>query len=519
MNKSLLEKLLDFYHITYEEYLSLVRDVSLDTFAEGHQFDDIDKAVNLVKETMNNNGKIIIYGDYDADGIMGTSILIKMFSYLDYVADYYIPSRYLEGYGLTLKHAQEYVENGYSLLIAVDNGISAFEPIEYLHNHGVKVLVLDHHQVQEEIPLADVIIHPTYSHFSLEASSGAFTAFMFSCALLGRKDKYLATLASISLISDMMPLKNFNRDLLRICTENYKVGEFLPIDLLADKEGFNYEIIGMKIAPRINSIGRIIEDNSVNEIVRFFTSDDQGFILNYFSYILQTNELRKNLSKEMVGESFDFDNSHAIVVLGDYKEGIIGLIANNLMNKYHVPTIVFTKSLDGTYKGSARSPEGFDIVKAFNELSPHLLTFGGHAMAGGCSIKAEKYEEFKKAFISLAESTPMEYVEHPTIDIGFNDFNMENYELINSFSPFGEGWSAPSFKLKHVKTSVLTYSKDSNHILTMVGRNLKIVGFNFPKKEIEKNMFINIIGGFKKTYYRSVATLEFRISKIEACDN
>ena len=129
MNKPLLEKLLDFYNISYDEYLYMTRDVSLDTFQGGHQFDDIDNAVKLVKDAIANKDKIMIYGDYDADGIMGTSILVKMFQYLDVVVDYYVPSRYVDGYGLSLEHAKEYVKNGYNLVITVDNGISAFEPI------------------------------------------------------------------------------------------------------------------------------------------------------------------------------------------------------------------------------------------------------------------------------------------------------------------------------------------------------------------------------------------------------
>ena len=237
------------------------------------------KAVNLVKEVIAHKGKIVIYGDYDCDGVMGTSILVKMFEYLDVVVDYYLPNRYEDGYGLTIKHAEEYVKAGYELVITVDNGISCFEPIDLLKKAGTKVLILDHHQVQESVPNADAICHPTYSHFGEVASSGAFTAFMFSIALLGRTDKYLATLAAISLISDMMPLHEYNRDLLRAVFKTYIPGEFLAIDLLADHDAIDENVIGMKIAPRINSIGRLAEDSSINEIVKYFVTDNKEFVL------------------------------------------------------------------------------------------------------------------------------------------------------------------------------------------------------------------------------------------------
>ena len=519
MNRSLLEKLLDYYHISYDEYVYMTRNVSLDTFYQGHQFDDIDNALKVVKEAIANKDKIMIYGDYDADGVMGTSILVKMFQYLDVVVSYYIPSRYIDGYGLTLEHAKEYVKNGYKLVITVDNGISAFEPIAYLKDNGVKVLILDHHQEQGEVPVADAICHPTYSKFGETASSGAFTAFIYSIALLGRVDKYLSILAAISLISDMMPLRDYNRDLLRAVFKIYKPKEFLPIDLLADGEMLDENVIGMKIAPRINSIGRLCEDTSINDIVLFFTSDDRDYILNYFSYIVDMNDTRKNLSKENADNLYASEGEKAIVIIGDYKEGLIGLIANSLVNKYHVPTVVFTKSINDEYKGSARAPEGFDIVSAFNSLSDLLITFGGHALAGGCSLKAENYEEFKKCFVQLAENTPIVYIEHPSIEINFSEINLENYELINSFSPFGEAWKVPSFKIKHIKTDSLMYSRDGKHILTSVGSSLRLVGFNFSKEFMSDYSFVNIIGVLAKTSFRGNTYIEFRIKEIENYKN
>lgn len=514
MNKSLLERLLDYFHIDYQEYLKITAPTSLDSFADGHQFDDINKAVNLVKEVIAKHGKIIIYGDYDADGVMGTSILVKMFEYLGVVVDYYIPNRYIDGYGLTVQHAQEYIDAKYDLVITVDNGITAFEPIELLHNHGVKVLILDHHQNKEEVPVADAICHPIYSRFGDTASSGAFTAFMFSISLLGRIDKYLATLASISLISDMMPLLDYNRNLLRSVFKVYKQGEFYALDLLGDNEPFNETLIGMKIAPRINSIGRLCEDTSINEIVKYFITDDKEFILNYHAHILQMNDARKQISKIEIDESQFLPSDKAIVIKGDYKEGIIGLIANSLMIKYQIPVVVFANSIDQTLKGSARAPEGFDIVEAFNELSDILLTSGGHSMAGGCSINESDFLTFKKRFMDIALNKPLKKVEHPCIEIGMSELSLENYELINSFGPFGESWAAPMFKLKRIKVSTLMYSRDHKHIITSLGNKQKLIYFNYPK-EIENYNFIDVIGSINKKIYQGFSYLEFSVKEAE----
>lgn len=519
MHDTLLKRLLNFYHIDEKDYEELIKPYDLSNFASGHTFDDIDNAVKLVKEVMFHKGKIIIYGDYDADGIMGTSILMKMFEYLDYVSDYYIPSRYLDGYGLNMKHAEEYVNNGYELVITVDNGISAFEPIKYLKENGVKVLILDHHQVQEEVPIADAICHPTYSNFGDIASSGAFTAFIYSISLLNRVDKYLATLASISLISDMMPLKGYNRNLLRAVFASYQVGEFLPIDLLADHEQLDEVVIGMKIAPRINSIGRLAEDESVNDVVKFFISKNKDAILNYYSHIVRINEERKLLSKSTSESIKVDDNKKAIILLGEYKEGLIGLIANSLVNKYHLPTIVFTKSVDGSLKGSARAPEGFNVVESFNKLNSYLITFGGHAAAGGCSLEPSKYNDFINAYYALAESTPLEYVPHDAIDIYINELNNETYELVRTFSPFGEDWQEPLFKLARIKTEKLLFSRDNNHILTSVGNSLRLIGFNFSKDKVQEFPFVDMIGTIKKTMYKGYTYIEFHIKEIQESKN
>ena len=468
MSESLLNKLLDFYHISYDDYLSITKEVSLDNFDNGHKFDQMDDAVKLVREVIDHHGKITVYGDYDADGIMGTSIIVKSFQYLGINIDYYIPNRYQDGYGLTLKYAEKCVKEGYELVILVDNGISAFEPIKFLKKHGVKTLVLDHHQVQEEIPDADVICHPIYSNYGKISSSGAYTAFIFSINLLGRVDKYLSVLASISLISDMMPLLEYNRNLLRSVFATYKKREFLPIDYLLDGEALDENEIGMKLAPRINSIGRLVDDETICNVVKFLTTDDEEFILNYFEYVVDMNTERKNITKKDAEELIVDPNQKAIVLLGDYKEGMIGLIANSIVNKYHVPTIVLCKSIDGL-KGSARAPEGYDIVKIFNSLSDILTDFGGHSLAGGCSLNESDYDIFKERFIAEVTSQEVVYVPHPVIDIAFSEVNYENYELIQSFSPFGESWEAPSFRIKHIKTDVLTFSRDEKHIICKVG--------------------------------------------------
>lgn len=515
--ENLFSRLLKYYSITEKDFEELNKNINPQTFVNTYSFSHVKDAVNLVNNAINNSKKIIIYGDYDADGIMGTSILCKMFQYLDYPVSHYIPSRYKDGYGINVAQTQRIIKENYGLVICVDNGISANEPIKLLRDNNIDVLVLDHHEVPEELPLANVIMHPKYSNLGDFYTSGASVAFFFSVYMLKRFDKYLSTLAAISIISDMMPLKGYNRDLLRIVFGQYKDGEFQAIDLLKGNDEFDENSIGMSIAPKINSVGRIVEDESINDVVEYFSTTNQDLLLTYFNWIEELNNVRKQASKSQSENEIAFDeNKKSIVVLVDEKEGLIGLIANSLMNKYKKPTIVFTYNKEqDLLKGSCRSLDGFDVVKAFNSLSDILLAFGGHSLAGGCSIKQEKLEEFKTRFEEFASNNPIIFKEKDSIPLSITEISFENYELIKKFGPFGEGWKKPIFSLDNIRTDSLRFSKDLSHIITQIGTNSKITGFNISKSRVEKFSSLNFIGSLRVSSYKGTKNIEFLISDLK----
>ena len=515
--ESLFTRLLDYYQISEDDYRLLTMPVNQDNFATGHSFKDMAKCVAMVKAAVKVNKKIFIYGDYDADGIMSVSILVKMFSYLNYPVSYHIPNRYLDGYGLTLKRSQEIVEKGFDMLITVDNGVTAFEGINYAKEHGLEVLIFDHHQPDVTLPNADAILHPSISEFGEVATSAGFVTFMFALNYLGRFDQYLATLASISLVSDMMPLVSYNRNLLRLAINLYKENSFFNIDLLKEKDAFNEVSIGMKIAPKINAIGRLIDDdNYLSRTVEFFTKEDKKLLLNYNQWINNINNERKDLTKEAVDNSQDIDTSEAaIVTIIEQKEGIIGLIANNLVKKYCKPVVVFALDQSGEfYKGSSRAPKGFNVVDAFNQCADLLEACGGHAMAGGCTIKKENFEAFKKAFIEIAAHTEITQDDANVIPLYINDINMENYQLVETFSPFGETWPAPRFKLSRIKAASLMYSRDLQHILTNIGNSARLTGFYFDKERMSHYQYVDMFGTLRLSTYFNKTTVEFLISEI-----
>ena len=274
----------------------------------------------------------------------------------------------------------------------------------------------------------------------------------------------------------------------------------------------------MKIAPKINAIGRIIDDNDdIKKTVVYFTSDDRSLLLNYNLWINHVNGLRKEITKSAIeaAKNIDVDQA-AIVAIINQKEGIIGLIANGFVKKHNKPTIIFALDSSGEfYKGSCRAPQGFNVVNAFNELSEYIAASGGHAMAGGCSIKIENYEIFKEKFIALAESfPPAVVVKMDTIDLYINEITRDNYELVNSFSPFGENWPNPHFKLSRIRVDSLLYSRDGQHITTSIGNFAKLTGFHFSRDEMSKYQYIDMIGTLRLSTYYGKTSVEFLINEI-----
>lgn len=515
--ETLFQRLLNYYHMSKEEYLLLNKKFTEEDFTDGHYFKNMENATSLVEEAMSNHEKILIYGDYDADGVMGTSILYKAFLLRNYQVSYYVPNRYHDGYGITLMKAQEAVKNGFGLVICVDNGVSAFDAIDYLKAHNVKVLVIDHHTIQERIVSADVIIHPQYSEFGDIATSGAFTAFMFTISFLGYFDKYLSTLAAISIISDMMPIKGYNHHFLRLVFSKYQEGEFPSIDILKEEDIFDENSIGLKIAPKINAVGRLIDNESINDLVQYFVTTDKDQLYSLATWITDINLLRKNESKILNEKYLNLANDEpATVINSSIKEGLIGLVANGLCSSNNKPTIVFTPCDDQTIlKGSARAPEGFNVVDCFNELSDLLLTSGGHPSAGGCSIKSSDFDLFKKRFIAYTSSHPVVKTKKEAITLYLTEINANNYALIKTFAPFGEGYKAPIFVLPRIMSSVLTFSKTGEHILYSLGMGTKIVGFNFSKTKVNEQPFISLTGTLRSSVYRGYQNIEFVVKSID----
>lgn len=512
---SFKEKLLEYYHLNDKAFEELTKPISAIKLKDPKNIEIISKIKERIFKAINSKEKIIVYGDYDCDGISATSIMVKTFQMLNYPVSYYIPIRYKDGYGLNVENVEKIAKAGFSLIITVDNGISQHDAINKANELGIDVIVVDHHEVPEVPVNAYAILHPTVSNISSIIASGGYMSLFLSAGLLGHYDDYLVTIAGLSVISDLMELKDYNRDVVKLALNNLKIHKYKPLVYLLDSPIITEKSFSLEIAPKINAVGRLLEDKNINLLVKYLVSEDDGEISKIGAWIKNNNELRKTLTKEAVENlPTDFKNEDGIVLKLDVKEGLIGLIANRLMSENNVPSIIFTNdSTDASLlKGSIRSKEGFNVQKAFEQLHKYMIAGGGHALAGGLTIKASDFENFKKDFLDICKEHKFSQENVPDIEISLKEINFENYEILRELSPFGMSFQEPRFSLKNIPTKSLQFISFGKHLSTPISINSKLLGFNMPEQEIKKMLDIDLFGSLMETSFKDRITLEFRVS-------
>ena len=514
---NLLEKLLNHYDLSLEEYEYLSRPIENVKLIDPNSIGVMARIKERIFKAIERKEKIIIYGDYDCDGISATTIMVKTFELLNYPVSYYIPSRYLDGYGLNVTNTEKIADKGFNLIIAVDNGVSAFEAIDLANEKGIDVIVVDHHELPEKDVNAYAILHPIHSKVNEVVASAGHMALYLSSALLNRYEPYLVTIAGLSVISDLMELKDYNRDVTRLAIEYLKKYRFEALTNLMDNEQINELTLGLDIAPKINAVGRLVTDTSINRLVKYLTTDNTFERSSLLSWIIKLNDERKELTKaasEKIDEEIDTTEA-GIVAISDMKEGLIGLIANRLLSLHNKPTCLFTYENDNKeiLKGSMRSKNGFNVIDIINMNQDILLSGGGHSSAGGVSINIKDFPLFKQRFNEYASTHPLVDETKGEIELSLNEITMENYEIVNSFSPFGMGFKEPEFVVKHISTRSLQFISFGKHISEPLSMNTRLLGFNMPSYEVQEHQYIDIYGKFYLNIYRGRKTLEYRITK------
>lgn len=516
--ETLFEKLLDYYSLSKEDFNELSKNPEDIKLIDPNSILGMDKVKNRILKAIKNKEKIIVYGDYDCDGIVATSIMVKTFQKLNYPVSYYVPCRYIDGYGSNIENIKKIASNGFNLLILVDNGISANEEIELANSLNLDVIIIDHHEPGETLPNAVGIIHPFVSKISSISGSAGYMSLFVSAALLGEYDHYLVTLAGVSTVSDMMELKEYNRDVVKIAISNLRKYRYKQLISLCDSDVISEKTFSLELAPKINAVGRLIKNKNINLLVKYLTSEEEN--CQILDWINSVNESRKMMTKE-ISESLEVDvkDKPCLVIKSNILEGLIGLVANRLMNQYNLTTIVFTpnENDESLLKGSIRTKEGFNVVKAFASLEKYIQGGGGHAQAGGLTIKASDFDDFKTEFEKLCILYPIKEVEKKHIEISLKDITMENYDLIRKFAPFGVGFPEPLFRINNLPTKGLRFvGMNSNTLSTELSLSSKLLGFNMKKDEVQSHSFIDIFGTFNLNVSSRFGTsLEYRISEFK----
>lgn len=443
------------------------------------EFRDLKLSVDLLAEAIATQDKILICGDYDADGMTSTALLIRALSHLGADVDYAIPSRMKEGYGINTRIVEDCAEAGVGIILTVDNGISAYEPIARAVELGITVIVTDHHDLPEILPPADAILNPKLlsAHSPYLGLAGVGVAYILAVStaqhlgkLQGLTDQLLE-LFTLGTIADLAPLVGVNRRWLRRGLKKLPQSKLAGVQALMQMSGVNDEQkqvkpddIGFRLGPRINAVGRIGDPQMVIELL---TTDDAGIALERAMQCEQINRQRQILCEQIEAEAVRLveetpilwkSDRILVVVHPQWHHGVIGIVASRLVERYGVPVFIGTYEEDPTtIRGSARSIPEFHVFEALEYCRDLLGKFGGHQAAGGFSFKSENLDLFKQRLSQFAhQCLKVEYLK-PLVKIdaqaNFSQLTTALYQQIDSLQPWGIGNDFPVFWSENVKVT------------------------------------------------------------------
>ena len=439
---------------------------------------DMDKAVERIEKAVKAGEKVMIYGDYDVDGTTAVSLVYKFLSQIGHKnLLFYIPDRYVDGYGISIRSIDHAVRKGVTLVIALDCGIKAVEKVAYAKQKGVDFIICDHHLPAEEIPQAVAVLDPKRPdcNYPFDELSGCGVGFKLVEAYARRNRipfreiEHLLDLLVVSIASDIVPLVDENRILAYYGLKKLNSAPskgLLSIIKICGLEGHNITIddIVFKIGPRINAAGRMrMDEEDANAApsgghaaVSLLIEGNELEAMKFGDVIDSYNQDRKSIDRNVTQEAHDYVEANpelkarksTVIYNPKWMKGIVGIVASRLIETYYRPTVVLTKS-NGFVTGSARSVVGFDLYQAVESCSDLLENFGGHMYAAGLTMREENVEAFTKRFNDYVEKNIDPSILVPQVDIDsellFSDITDEFHRQLNSFQPFGPGNSAPVF--------------------------------------------------------------------------
>ena len=475
---------------------------SLNDLYDPFCFKDMEKGVEKVISALKENERIMIFGDYDVDGITSASLMYLVLTKLGAQVSYYLPNRLVEGYGLSEEGILEAERRGAKLIISVDCGINAVKEVDFAKKKGIDCIITDHHEPAETLPDACAIINPkqegeTYKGKEL---SGVGVAFKLAQAIyrkLGQDEKELEDhldLVALGTAADIVPLLGENRILTRYgllqVAKTSKPGlkSLIFISGLMGKEIGTGQVVFI-LAPRINAVGRL---GDAERAIKLLTTRDERLASEISRVLDEENRKRKTIDEEtldqaleLIQEEVDLENDKAIILASaGWHQGVIGIVASRVAERFYRPTVMI--SIDGEEgKGSARSIPGFHLFEALKECEDCLLKYGGHKYAAGLSISSKEVESFKEKFklVSSRRIKDEDLIPRLSVDaeLELEEIQDELMSALELFAPFGPGNLKPVFVTRGLELADDAYVVGKNHLRLKVKKNgiiMDAIGFN-----------------------------------------
>ena len=487
---------------------------SLEDLHDPFLMQDMDVAINRLATAIQQEEKILLYGDYDVDGTTSVALMFSFLKKYHQHLDYYIPDRYQEGYGISFEGIDYAKQNGMTLIIAMDCGIKAVEKVKYAKEKGIDFIICDHHLPDAELPPAIAVLDPkrkdcNYPYKELSGCGIAFKlaqAFVEQHSLETEQLVELLDLVVISIACDIVPMLGENRTLafwgLEKLNQTKRAGLQSLIAVSERQVPLNVNDIVFGLGPRINAAGRL---SDARQAVRLLLSKDKNTAEQNARVLQQRNQQRKEFDQQMVQEAkMILDANTALplqksIVLYQphWHKGVVGIAAARVVENYHRPTIILTES-NGLAVGSARSVKGFDIHQAIKKCSDVLINFGGHAHAAGLTLKVEQVDLFREKFEKIVQSTINEEHLVPEIMIAapleLDSITPSFWNILRQFAPFGPANRNPVFATKNVADTGFSRLLKGNHLKLKIKKEgspvFNGIGFGlgdfFPKIQNQK---------------------------------
>ncbi|MFD1335365.1 single-stranded-DNA-specific exonuclease RecJ [Oceanobacillus iheyensis] len=489
----LLKQLFIQRGITTNEEVQRFLSPQIDDLHHPFLLKDMEKAVQRIHKAIQNEEKILVFGDYDADGVSSTVVMLKALTELGAKCDFYIPNRFTEGYGPNEAAFRNASEQGYKVIITVDTGITSVHEANIANELGIDLIITDHHEPQTNIPESFAIIHPKCSpEYPFNELAGVGVAFKFAEALLGYFPSQFLSYTAIGTIADLVPLFDENRVLASYGLKELRATTDVGLKALIQVcqiEDLDEQSIGFSIGPRLNAVGRLQDADLAVELL---LTEDMEAALEIANEINKINDERKKVVQRIVSEADQIVNSkpeRRIIVVSNegWNQGVLGIVASHLVRKYDRPAIVLsTQPENGVVKGSARSIPAFDLFEGCMRMRDLFTHFGGHSQAAGMTLPIENVDKLELQLDDILNNELAEEDLKQELEIS-EQLNMENINIelikdISKLAPFGMKNPKPVFQIKEIPSDIKRIGSKKNHLKMQFRKNstrMDAIGFGW----------------------------------------